>query len=94
MLKKGWKRKVCVVWGGGGRPESLFKAAQASLVYVGVSEGEMPKHTCLDIEVKRDATRFQAPAKSVEKVVSNTLKTKLNYYWLHHSPGLSFRCLF
>lgn len=44
----------------------MFKAAQASLVYVGVSEGEMPKHTCLDIGVKRDATRFQAPARSVK----------------------------
>lgn len=44
----------------------MFKAAEASLVYVGVSEGEMPKHTCLDIGVKRDATRFQAPARSVK----------------------------
>lgn len=45
----------------------MFKAAQASLVYVGVSEGEMPKHTGLHIEVKCDVTRFQAPVKSVEK---------------------------
>lgn len=60
----------------------MFKAALASLVYVGLSEGEMPKHTCLDIEVKRDATRLQAPAKSGEntsKVVSNTMKRKINY---------------
>lgn len=47
----------------------MFKAAEASLVYVGVSEGEIPKHTCLDIEAKHDATRFQAPAKSVGKTL-------------------------